>query len=147
MHAYIAAMGREFLTAAERIAWAIEHSGRNLTELGQAIGCTHATLSQWQNGHTPIERVKVGLLMHFAEETRTSLRWLLYGDGPRTPDDEGDALRRVGTALRAMEERAPWKVEPIVSMVEAAARAERPGTTVAPDPATTPRPGTPPRKG
>jgi len=65
--------------------------------------------------------------MQFADATNTELRWLLYGDEPRRPLTTGDdALGRLQHALRVMQERAPWKVEPVLSMVEAAAESTAP---------------------
>lgn len=50
--------------------------------LAEKIGCTHATLSQWQTGTTNLSNVKVGLLLAFCEQTGTNLQWLLTGEGP-----------------------------------------------------------------
>lgn len=76
-------MARELSTPAERIRWAIAHSGHRLVDVAQAVGCSHAALSQWQTGATTVENIKVGLLMRFCHVTGASLPWLLSGDGPR----------------------------------------------------------------
>lgn len=67
---------------AARVRWAIRNSGRTLQDIAAAIGCSHATLSQWQTGVATIDHVKAGLLLRFAQETGTSLNWLLTGHGP-----------------------------------------------------------------
>lgn len=122
---YIARMERQILlTGHARIAWAIAESGKTLVQIGEEIGCTHATLSQWQNGKTVVEKIQAGLLLKFAIATNTELRWLLYGEEPRRPVSQSSEARRLASALRVMQEQAPWKVEPIVTMVEAAAKAD-----------------------
>jgi transcriptional regulator with XRE-family HTH domain len=70
------------LTPGERVAWAIERSGKTLGTLAAKIGCTHATLSQWQTGNTDLGNAKVRLLMAFCEETGVNASWLLTGQGP-----------------------------------------------------------------
>lgn len=110
-------------TPAERVAWAIERSGKTLTALAQEIGCSHAALSQWQNGHTPLETVKSGLLHAFAERTGVDVRWLLTGQGPAVSRYVmRSEVERITVALQVMESRAPQQVETIVRMVEAAAQ-------------------------
>lgn len=76
-----ARMKRDFTSAAERVAWAIERSERTKTDIGQAIGCSHATLSQWATGATDLANVKVHLIVAFADELGISLDWLLTGNG------------------------------------------------------------------
>lgn len=109
-------------TPSDRVAYAIEHSGKTLEEIAEKLGCTHATLSQWQTGMTNVANAKAGLLYKFAELTGTDVRWILTGQGPAisryTLTSE---LTRLGAALRAMERKAPQQVETIVRMVEAAA--------------------------
>ena len=75
-------MIREPLTPGERVAWAIDRSGKTLGDLAVKIGCTHATLSQWQNGHTELGNTKVRLLHAFCAETGTNSEWVLNGLGP-----------------------------------------------------------------
>lgn len=53
-----------------------------LEALADKIGCSHATLSQWQNGRTEMGNAKVRLLGAFARETGVNLEWLLTGNGP-----------------------------------------------------------------
>lgn len=74
-------MPREPDTIAQRVAWAIEASGRTKTDIGQAIGCTHATLSQWSTGRTDITNARVGLLIGFCAQTHVRMDWLLTGEG------------------------------------------------------------------
>lgn len=109
-------------TPSDRVAFAIEHSGKTLEEIAEKLGCTHATLSQWQTGMTNVANAKAGLLYKFAELTGTDVRWILTGQGPAisryTLTSE---MSRLGAALRAMERKAPQQVETIVRMVEAAA--------------------------
>jgi transcriptional regulator with XRE-family HTH domain len=76
-------MDRDYATQSERIAWAIEQSGRRLEDIAADVGCTHATLSQWQRGHTNMDHAKVGYLIAFARTTGVNLDWLLTGNGPR----------------------------------------------------------------
>jgi transcriptional regulator with XRE-family HTH domain len=73
---------RELLTPAQRIAWAIAHSGKTLVQIAEEIGCSHAALSQWATGKTVAEHIKAGLLQRFADAVAVEIRWLLTGDGP-----------------------------------------------------------------
>lgn len=122
---YGAVVNTELLTTAERVRLAIAQSGSKLVPLAEAIGCTHATLSQWQTGETDLHRVKVGLLVSFCQKTGVSLDWLLFGHGemrPKTQQPEhplvtearhivhdlphiADQAQRV---LVAMESLPPW---------------------------------------
>lgn len=70
------------LTAAQRIAWAIESSGKTQTAIAAEIGCSHAALSMWASAHTEADNIKAGLLQRFADATKVELRWLLTGEGP-----------------------------------------------------------------
>ena len=109
-------------TPAERIAWAIDRSGKTLQQLGEEIGCSHAALSQWQNGETAAANIKAGLLQAFADRTGTDVRWLLTGNGPIVSRYVlRHEMQRISTALDAMERRAPQQVETVIRMVEAAA--------------------------
>lgn len=122
-------------TPAQRVARAIAQSGRKLEDLAGELGCTHATLSQWQRGTTNVCNAKADLLYRFAELTGTDVRWLLTGDGPAmsryslTPQ-----AQRVSVALRAMERREPAMVERVVRMIEAAADEGPPDTDAPPAP-------------
>lgn len=69
------------LTPAQRIAWAIEDSGKTMTALAEEVGCSHATLSQWANARTEAENIKAALLQRFADATGVEVRWLLTGEG------------------------------------------------------------------
>lgn len=73
---------RELGTEAARVRWAIEQSGRTLVQLAVDVGCTHATLSQWQTGSTSLTSAKVGLVLAFCRATSVNMQWLLTGDGP-----------------------------------------------------------------
>lgn len=70
------------LTPAERIAWAIDRSGKTLVQIADEIGCSHAALSQWASAKTAAENIKAGLLQRFADAVAVEIRWLLTGDGP-----------------------------------------------------------------
>lgn len=83
---YLAAMrstGRDYTSAAERVAWALDHCGRSASEVAHDMGCTHSTLSQWRHGKTNLHKCKAELLLAFARATGVSVDWLLTGDGPR----------------------------------------------------------------
>jgi transcriptional regulator with XRE-family HTH domain len=115
-------------TPAERIAWAIDRSGKTLEQLAAEVGCSHAALSQWQTGATAAVNIKAGLLQAFADKTGTDVRWLLSGQGPVVSRYVlTSELQRVGLALVAMERHAPQQVETVVRMIEEAARAADPG--------------------
>ena len=118
-------------TATGRIAYAIEASGKTLEAIASEIGCTHATLSQWQRGKTDPNSIKAGLLQAFSECTGFDVRWLLTGRGPRVSRYVlTSELDRVSRALIAMERSRPQQVETVVRMVEAAAG----NTTAEPEP-------------
>lgn len=90
-------MERDLLTPGDRIRWAVDNCGRTLEDLADALECTHSALSQWQTNKTNMHNVKAGLLVAFARETRTSLDWLLTGNGPRitgySPAQEAPLVR------------------------------------------------------
>lgn len=112
----------ELDTPAKRVAHAIEASGKTLAQLGELIGCKHATLSQWQTGATDMLNVKVHLLLAFSECTGTDMRWLLTGDEPRVSRYAlTKEMERIAAALNAMQRTNPQQIETIVLMVEAAA--------------------------
>lgn len=114
-------------TPSGRVAIAIELSGKTLEQLAAEIGCTHATLSQWQTGHTKPLNAKAGVLQLLADRTGVELRWLLTGTGPRVSRYVlRDEMQRIATAMQAMEREAPQQIETVVQMVEAAARAATP---------------------
>lgn len=116
-----------FSSPAERIAWAIERSGKTLHQLADEIGCSHAALSQWQNGETNAANIKAGLLQSFADKTGTDVRWLLSGTGPIVSRYVlRSEMQRISSALDAMERKAPQQVETVVRMVEAAAGVHAP---------------------
>lgn len=75
-------MERDFTEPAQRVAWAIQHSGKTLEALGEEIGCSHVALSHWQRGTTSIYRAKAGLLVEFCRATGVNLDWVLTGNGP-----------------------------------------------------------------
>lgn len=69
-------------TAGARVKWAIEQSGYKLDALADEIGCTHSTLSQWQNDHTDLNNAKVRLVHAFCARTGVNPHWLVSGLGP-----------------------------------------------------------------
>lgn len=75
-------MSRDLSEPAQRVAWAVAQSGKTLEVLAAEIGCTHATLSNWQRGDTTIYNAKAGLLVSFCHATGTNLEWVLTGSGP-----------------------------------------------------------------
>lgn len=106
----------------ERIAYAIEKSGKTLEQLAEEIGCSHAALSQWKTGATNVANIKAGLLLAFSEKTGADVRWILTGDGPRVSRYIlRDEMQRLAVAIQAMERSAPQQIETVVRMVEAAA--------------------------
>lgn len=112
----------ELNTAADRIRFAVAQSGKTLEVIAAEIGCSHATLSQWQTGSTNLANIKSGLLLGFAEATGFDVRWLITGHGPRVSRYIRTAdMERIASAIRAMERQAPLLIEPVVRMVEAAA--------------------------
>ena len=113
---------RDLDTPASRIAHAIGQCGKTLETLAQEVGCTHAALSQWQTGSTNAANIKAALLSSFADATGTDVRWLLTGNGPAVSRYIlTDELARLSAALKVLEDKAPWQVETVVRMVEAAA--------------------------
>ena len=109
-------------TPAERVAYAIENSGKTMEHLAAEMGCTHATLSQWKTGATNVLNAKAQVLQAFADRTGVEARWILHGTGPAVsryllPEE----MQRVSEALKVMERTHPQQVETIVRMVEAAA--------------------------
>lgn len=114
---------RPLETAAARIGYAIEKSGLTLEVLAEAIGCSHAALSQWRSGTTNAANIKAGLLNAFAERTATDVRWLLTGEGVAVSRYIlTDELARAAVSLAAMERQSHEQVEIVVQIVEAAAR-------------------------
>lgn len=95
--------------------------GVTMDQLAQQMGCTHATLSQWQHSHTNIENPKVGLLSAFCKVTGTSLAWILTGDGPRIDSYNGSALvSRLAGTLSVMERQDPEGLALLARMIDAA---------------------------
>lgn len=108
-------------TASARIAYAIVKSGKTLERIADEMGCSHATLSQWQRGKTDPSAIKSGLMLGFCDATGFDMRWLLTGHGPQVSRYVlTSEMARVATALLAMERRAPQQVETVVRMLEAA---------------------------
>lgn len=114
------------LTRAERFEWALEHSGKTASEIAAAIGCSQPALSQWKSGST--KAYDAELLLRFARECNVRVDWLLWGEEPARPPAlfETELERRALSALRAMEERAPYRAEAAVVMLEAAAGTPEP---------------------
>lgn len=82
VHHSVVASQEPPLTASQRIAWAIDTSGKTLTALADEVGCSHAALSQWASARTEADNIKAALLQRFADATAVELRWLLTGEGP-----------------------------------------------------------------
>ena len=114
----------ELLTPSGRIASAIRQlkaKGVVLESLAEKIGCSHATLSQWQTGSTNIDNVKAGLLSTFCEITGTSMRWILTGQGSRQDAyTSSEVLADVTSKLRAMEKQSPEGFAVVARMIDAA---------------------------
>ena len=114
-------------TPNERVAWAVDKVKRDgvvLEALAERMGCSHATLSQWQTGATNIDNVKVGLLTKFCDATDVSLRWILTGDGPRIDAYSSSASAAVldlSRRLSTLQARSPETFDIVAKMVEAAA--------------------------
>lgn len=116
---------RDLTTPSDRIGWAIDQMksrGIGLVELAARMECTHATLSQWQNGQTNIDNAKVGLLIRFAQETGVSMKWILTGEGARI-DNYGSSERvaKLTQKLSAMERDDPDTLGVVAKMIDAAA--------------------------
>jgi transcriptional regulator with XRE-family HTH domain len=106
---------------AERIAWAVERSGKTLERLAEEVGCSHAAISQWQTGKT--KQIQSDLLLRFADATGVELRWLLTQQGPQISRYViTEAMDRVAEALAVIAREEPLQVDTIVRMVEAAAQ-------------------------
>ena len=76
-------VNRDSTNPGERVAWAIDHSGRTAKALAEEMGVSHATLSQWRHAETTLFNAKVGNVARFCELTKVNMQWLLTGDGPR----------------------------------------------------------------
>lgn len=115
---------RELTTPTERVAWAISQvklNGVTLEQLAEAIGCSHATLSQWQTGETRIENVKAHLLDAFARETGVALQWILRGGDVRVDSySTSDRVAGLTRKLMAMEKKDPTALEIVGKMIDAA---------------------------
>lgn len=98
-------MNREPLTAAQRVTWAKEHSGRTWEQLGAAVGCSHAALVLWGSGQTNLDNAKVHLVMAYARATGVNLQWLLTGDGPAVTTYRKTEHPLVEQARHLVEER------------------------------------------
>lgn len=118
-------MGRDMTDPAGRIRWAVRNSGKTLQSIADTIGCSHATLSQWQTGVTTIEHVKVGLLVRFAAETGVNLQWLLSGDGQAittySPTENHDLL----TQARYIVQEVPNMADAAASVLAAISNTKR----------------------
>ena len=107
-------------TMAARIGWAIDQSGYTTPALGERIGCTHAALSQWRNGHTTT--IRSDLLLKFADTTGIELRWLIEGAGPvRSRHAIGADLCQIEDALLHVARESRPTYEAIKRMILAAA--------------------------
>lgn len=105
---------------AERIAYAVDQSGKSLERLASEVGCTHVAISNWQTGKT--QEIKASLLLAFADATGFELRWLLTGKGPvRSRYGLTESMDRVMDAMALLAREEPLQLETIVRMVEAAA--------------------------
>ncbi len=119
-------MSRPPHSTADRVRLAIERSNKTLKAIGAEIGCSHATLSQWQSGETDLTLAKVKLVLGFCESTNVALDWLLTGNGEPTPRKVGvehplvqearhiaDQLPQIAEqahrVLVAMEGAPPWR--------------------------------------
>jgi transcriptional regulator with XRE-family HTH domain len=114
---------------AQRVRIAIEVSGLKLEHIANEIGCTHATLSQWQTGTTNMANVKVGLLLEFCRVTRADVGWLLTGDGD-PPDRHSPRIADaplIVAARHIVQDHGP-EVAATAYRVLAAMRLIEPGT-------------------
>jgi len=117
-------MAESLGSLAERIAWAVERSGKTLERLAEEVGCSHAAISQWQTGKT--KQIQSDLLLRFADATGVELRWLLTQQGPQISRYViTEAMDRVAEALAVIAREEPLQVDTIVRMVEAAAQKGR----------------------
>lgn len=122
---------RELTTPRDRVTWAIEQmksNGMSLEDLAGAVGCTHATLSQWQSGQTNIENAKVGLVDSFCKITGISVQWLLHGGAVRVDSyTSSDRVAHLTQKLVVMEAENPSAFTVAAKMIDAAATDEATG--------------------
>jgi transcriptional regulator with XRE-family HTH domain len=115
---------RDLMTSQDRLAWAVQQlelRGLSLAAVGDAIGCTHVTLSHWKNSKTTVENIKVGLLSAFCEHTGVSLHWILTGDGERFERYfSSELVAGLVNKLVALEREAPATLSVVARMVDAA---------------------------
>ena len=115
---------RELTTPRDRVAWAIEQmkmNGVGLEELAHQVGCTHATLSQWQTGQTNIENAKVGLVDAFCRATGVAMHWLLHGGAVRVDAyNSSERVAQLTQKLVTMESSDPSAFTVAAKMIEAA---------------------------
>lgn len=128
------------LSRGDRFSWAHQRSGKTLTQIGAAIGCSQSALSQWIRGTT--QTYDAELLHRFAQECGVRAEWLLWGEGEPLADSLTDIERRILAAVRVMETMAPYQVQAAMVMLEAASgHASAPPPPAAPQaPTAAPRP-------
>ncbi|OHV12977.1 S24 family peptidase [Kushneria phosphatilytica] len=76
--------------------------GLTQPQLGEAVGKTKGTVSQWESGLT---RPKGETLIQVADKLRVSERWLLYGDSENAAYPKYTDLPRQGENLSVQENR------------------------------------------
>lgn len=122
---------RDLLTSTERVAWTIQqmkNKGMSLEQLAAEVGCTHATLSQWQSGATKIENAKAYLLDEFCRVCEVSTRWILHGHSAQAEIYDSERVASLSHKLAVMEATNPYAFNVAEKMVEAAS-AMTPGPT------------------
>lgn len=75
------------MTRAERIALAIQRSGKKNGQIAAEIGVTPSSVSQWRSGLT--KSIKPENLAALAKATGASMLWLATGDGNMPPEATG----------------------------------------------------------
>lgn len=102
-------------TPARRVQWAIERSGRSLKDIGDAIGCSHAALSQWATGSTDLANAKTRLVLAFAQEMGINVQWPLTGEGPAVSSyGHSSALELLARELTATDPLAAATAERVL---------------------------------
>jgi transcriptional regulator with XRE-family HTH domain len=67
----------------QRFKAARESKAISQTDLGEKIGCSGATISQWEGGYA--KSVSAELLQRACDELGTTVPWMLFGRGTEAP--------------------------------------------------------------
>lgn len=101
----------------ERIAYAIEQSGKRKGQIATECGVAPSAVTQWIKGES--KSLKPENLYALARATGFSPEWLAIGEGPEKPE----RLQNVEMALQPSREPQTY---PVISWVAAGQRADSP---------------------